>query len=131
MDRQTVKTLRDRIQKVLDDAKIEGFSVKVGNATFGETSAVFKVGVATIGDNGVVQDRKSENFKQLAGLYGLKLEDLGKSFDWGHKSYTIIGLNPKSRRFPILAKRNDDGKVFKFPETVAKSYPTEMSPDLI
>jgi hypothetical protein len=154
MEKQAVKDLREKIQKVLNDAKIEGFVLKVGNATYGETSAMFKLEASKIGDNDEVQDRSAENFKRMALLYGLNPEDLGKTFTTAQQTYTIVGLNPKSRKFPVIAKRSD-GKTFKFPidvirlklgpwpvgysksdmewrlEKPRRTPATEMAPDLI
>lgn len=125
MERATVKEIRDRLQKAISDAKMNDFilnkyNIKVGNATFGETSAVFKVEVATIGENGEIRDRKAEDFNLLASVYGLKPEDLGKSFTYGQETYTIIGLNSKSHKYPLVVKKNSNGKSFKFPVEIAK-----------
>lgn len=44
------------------------------------------------------------NFKNNAEQYGLKANDLGKSFMSKGRSLKIVGLNPRARRFPIIAE---------------------------
>lgn len=50
-------------------------------------------------------------WKNLATFLGMKEDDYGKSFRDNGKVMTIIGINPKSRKYPILLKA-DNGKVY-------------------
>lgn len=43
-------------------------------------------------------------FKTLARHYGLQPSDLGKTFNYKRKSYTIVGLNVYARKMPVLTK---------------------------
>jgi predicted metal-dependent peptidase len=51
--------------------------------------------------------------------FGLTPKQFGTTFSFRGKRYTVIGLKPRSSRFPILA-RNEVGSVYKFPADVLK-----------
>jgi len=44
-------------------------------------------------------------YEALHSDFGLKLEWLGKSSKDGDKTYTITGLNPRFKKFPVLATK--------------------------
>lgn len=123
LDRQTVKYIREQIQQTLDTyfSERKRFKIEVGSATFTDSDVTFKVNLATIGKNGEVKDKSAEDFKRAAFAYGMKPEDLGKSFMSGGVRYTITGLKRGSRRYPILAQRSD-GKSYKFPADVVRLH---------
>lgn len=51
--------------------------------------------------------------------FDLTVDQFGIIFTFRNKQYTVIGLKPRSLRFPILA-RNEVGKVYRFPADVLK-----------
>lgn len=119
-DRAKVRDVRERLTQSLEQtAKVMGVAIKVGRATFSDNNITFKVEVAAIGEDGEVQSREAENFKLYAYRYGLKPEDLGKTFQYGRREYTIVGCSPRSYRFPILVKR-EDGVTVKVPGDTVK-----------
>jgi hypothetical protein len=117
MDREKVKALRDKMQEALDAfvGSDNGVVVKVGHASFSDSSVTFKVDVSEI-VNGQVVTKEASAFKAMACLYGLKPEDLGRTFAFRGEKYTVSGLNPKAAKYPICGKRVSDGKGFKFGE---------------
>jgi len=58
---------------------------------------------------------EGQNFKLLASRYGLKPEDLGKTFWVRRTRYKIVGLKPSRPAYPIDAIRVNDQARFKFP----------------
>jgi hypothetical protein len=54
-----------------------------------------------------------ESFKTNAKLFGFEPDDLGKEFSFQGQSYTICGLKPKSRKYPVIAQ-SAGGKNYKF-----------------
>lgn len=122
-DRSTCRLIGQRAEKAVQDALTEfGVNVKLKGGSFMHNNYTFKMEVATVAADGTVVNREISDFKQLAALYGLKSEDLGRRFRpaGSHKIYTITGLKVKSRRFPILGK-DENGKEFKFPTEVVKT----------
>ena len=123
-DRDSVKLTRGRLEEALKGFGEElGCEVKVGNATFDRDGGycTFKLELAVVGAGGVVQTKEMSSFRQLAVLWGLKPEDLGAEFSARGEKYRIVGANPKSGKYPIIADRVKDGKSFKFSDAVVRS----------
>jgi hypothetical protein len=112
-DRQTIRLLRERIDSALHQIAQEyGISITAGNARFTPENVRLKLELAVIGENGV-ESIAAVDFRKYAILLGLKSEDLGKTFLFRGKPYTIVGAKTSSHKYPILAK-NKNGKVYKF-----------------
>ena len=47
--------------------------------------------------------------------------DLGQEFQRSGKTFTIVGLKPRSKKYPILAKCSD-GKTYKLPVDLVNMY---------
>ena len=114
LDRAAVKSLRDEMSAALKAvAARHGIEITVGNASFSHTNAKFSVALAVKDKRGKVLSAEAEAFKRHAERFGLVPEDLNKSFKYADRKYTITGCLPRSRRYPILARR-DDGTTVKF-----------------
>ncbi len=64
---------------------------------------------------------QAQIFESTAVLYGLKPEDLGRQFQHCGQTFEICGINARSRRFPIEARRLEDGKVYRFQPSAVRS----------
>jgi len=117
LDRSTVKDLRPKVQEALKALEALGLNVQVGNASFSSTSVTFKVELAIVSEGGAIQSKAAETFKRLAYLYGLRPDDLGKTYG----PYTVVGLNPRAKKYPIVARRKD-GKDYKIPAEMIVMY---------
>ena len=124
IDRASCKKLRTELEKILEPfGKKFGIDVKTGSGSFSETSFTLKVEMATISADGKVQNKEAEAFKTNAFVYGLKPEHLNTTFKtWTGEKFEIVGLATRSRKYPILAKNLDNGKVFKFPAEQVKAF---------
>lgn len=61
------------------------------------------------------------NWNLYYRIYGFQKEDFGRSFVINKNVYTILGINPRNRKYPIIAS-NNNGVNYKFaPITVTKS----------
>ena len=115
MDKPKIRDMRPAIEAALKGVEAQfGVKVQVGKASYTPNNVVFKIEFAELVDGQAVS-RDVEDFKQMATLYGLKPDDLGKPFMFRNEGYTVCGLAPKRRKAPILGKRGHDGKVFCFP----------------
>lgn len=63
---------------------------------------------------GEVLTREAIEFKKYATAFGLKPEDLGRTFESRGETYEICGASIKSSKYPILAKNVKNGKILKF-----------------
>jgi hypothetical protein len=125
-NQDVVRMLRNEIQKALNKvASTHGVSVRLGSGSYTEQNVRFALEVATIGQDGEVNNREASDFKSMAHLYGLKPNDLGKTVELRGTKFEIVGLRTKSYRFPIMGKRLYDGKIFKLPaESIASALRT-------
>lgn len=109
MARQEVIRLRDKLGEFLEGlSESLGYKVTLGKCKYRET-ANFELIVSPIDEEtGEAYNEEAEQFKRFAVFYGLDPEDLGRSFR-GYSGHllTIVGANPRNRRYPILATRED------------------------
>src|SRR5260370_51326 len=113
LSKQQVRNLRTKLEPFLDAISEEiGYRLTLGNCRFGEV-ATFKLEAAPIGKDGQAISSMGEDFKKRAHLYGLKVDDLGKSFSYKDRTFTITGLAPRGQKYPILAD-TVSGKRYKF-----------------
>lgn len=97
------------LSKVAEDF---GVTFKTGNVTHAEGFADMKVTISVASESGVTESRETLAFRQLAHLYDLKADDLGKTFKMGVNYMTIVGLNSRSERQPICLM-DQDGKRYR------------------
>jgi len=129
LDKNNLKTLRSAMESALEQVtKQYGVKFRVGSARFSPDAATFKVEVATVSTDGVVNTKKVAEFKHCCHQYGLKEEHLGVYITYNGMQYKISGLFLSSWRYPILADRISDGKTFKLPESAVASLTSVVSP---
>ncbi len=98
------------------------FNAKAGTYNPDGTNFSFKLEAATIGDNGIAETPERTNFQRLAGMYGLQAEWLDKTFRHGDDTMTIIGLNTKKHKNPVLCKSKVNGKTYIFPANAVEAF---------
>ena len=108
----------DTIQKDINEALTavlakHGISHSCGNIRFNAESYSTKLTIS-VGD---VMDAKRAEFARHCRKFGLVPEDFNRTFTHAGTEFTVVGIKPKSRKYPILAS-NNDGDVFKFPTGV-------------
>ena len=114
MDREKCRAIHAALQKAADEiGKEMGVKMTVPSARFGNTDARFRIEAK---DLAAVQaeSTEEEKFKTFAKWQGLEPEDFGKPFSIHREQYEVCGLKPGRGKYPVLAKRIRDGKVFKF-----------------
>jgi len=119
LEKWQVVGLRKKLQAALEKVSEElGWKLSLGSCKYSSV-AEFKLEAAPIGDTGEAVSKVAEDFKKLARVYGFKPEDLGRQFQYGGYRFELLGLNIKYRKYPVLAKRIQDGKQYKLPIEVA------------
>ena len=124
MDRAKVKKVRTFLETLFEKAEKKmgkelGVKISVGNISFSTDNATVKIEVADIGEGGEVQSREVVDFKNYASMYGLKATDYGKTFKMRGTSYKIVGMKPRSKKYPIIVEA--DGKQYKVSADIVKS----------
>lgn len=117
INRQTLPTIRDDMNAALRAvAEKHGLAINVGDCSFTEATATFKVLVAMGGENGEsAQALKAQaDWRTYASAFGLDAAWLGRTFTNGGNTFRIDGLLPNKRAKPILVTRTDNGKQYVF-----------------
>jgi len=127
LDRPTVKYFRKRLEAAVKPLAEElGVAIDLGNCTFKTNNCRFQLRVAVLDPNGKAITQEIDSFRSSAKLFGLEPDDLGREFIFQGQSYTICGLKPKSRKYPVIA-RSGNGKNYKFAcRTVLEALGREM-----
>lgn len=117
IDKTGIRLLRGQIETALAELGAKhNLAISVGSASYlPGKNVTFKLECAAIDTNGEVATTEAEAFKSYAAIFGLKPDDLGKSFVSAGKKLKIIGCAPRSRKFPILCE-DSNGSVFKLSE---------------
>ena len=121
-DRTNLTQLRSALQHAVKSVEQEfGIRIDVANATFSDNNVRIKLECATKDENGKVNSKEAEDFKELCGRYNLKQTDLGREFVGtnGEDRYRIVGCNPRARKMPIICENLANRKRYKFaPRTI-------------
>ena len=112
--RPVAKLMRAEMKEALDIiGEKYGLAFSLGRITFDDIS--FRVSVeagltATPGEPMMAID-----FRKHCIKHGLVVSDLGRTFtNTRLERFTIVGLKPRNRKYPIIGQRITDGKQFKF-----------------
>jgi hypothetical protein len=112
MDRAKANAISADVEQAIAHLGMRhGIEIKVGRGSFTGTSYTLKIESADISASGEVQSKEHVAFKRYADRYGLQASDLGRSFEYDGRHYTIIGLNTRAPKRPIQTKTRS-GKVY-------------------
>jgi hypothetical protein len=93
-----IADLRREIEAALSDALSKfGLKAKLGSLKCESTQFTGAITVST-------PDNAGKQFAENAILWGLKPEWFGQSFEYEGEMYTITGINPRRRAYPVIAK---------------------------
>ena len=115
MDKLKIQQLRSAIEAAIKPLELEhGVAFEVGSANYNRTGCKFNFNVVEAQS----PDQKGMNFLELTfrakcESFGLRADDFGKSFIAHGETFTISGLKPKNRKFPVIATDNNGGS-YKF-----------------
>jgi hypothetical protein len=70
--------------------------------------------VKETGARGEVLTAAAKDFQKYAARFGLAATDLGREFRRNGTFFRIVGMKPKSHKYPVLAMNVSTGKTFKF-----------------
>lgn len=120
LSKTMLRALRGEINVALEDvAGRYGVTIRAENCSFNAARATFKLEVA-VGDEAALEDearREWERFVYRRFDTSLKPEHFGAEFTYKGVGHRIVGVKPKSRKYPVLTEA-DNGKRYKFPAHV-------------
>lgn len=89
-------------------------SFDIGTIRYNELGFKFTVTALTNGDGN--KSGQQLQFEALAPRYGLRPEDYGATVVHSGQSYTVVGINPKARKYNVLIENNKGEKFSLSPE---------------
>lgn len=110
-----LKALREAMQKALDEANIEGISITVGNCSYLDGEATFKVKALLEGG----KSKEEQDLEQMARLDAL---DTDKTATIGGKPCKLVGYKAKARKLPWIIEKLTDGSRYVIDDYTAKKY---------
>ena len=116
MERDKVRAIAAEVPVALTDlCRKQGVAIRYDGGSIGQGTCILKFEFSEVDSTGRAQTVDVENFRICAHRFGLKPEDLGRKFTFRGHEYEVTGLRPAADKYPVLAKRLADGKVYKFP----------------
>jgi len=113
-NKANLREVREVINAALTDALSElGLTADIGNIKYGEADFNCKLTVSCGSD----ADAAQREWDKYAPMLGLTSEDFGKTFSQDGKLFTVVGIKPKSPKFPIIAM-DASGTRYKFTKAV-------------
>ena len=102
-------TIRAEAQAALDAiSAAHGITLKMGNIRYDPDRLSFTSKIeANIGSKA---DKAKNEWDKYCSMYGGKPGDFGRQFKTRHGNCTIIGINPRAKKYPIDAQAPDGSK---------------------
>lgn len=118
-DKKNLTTLRPELEKRLKAIEAElGITFKLGSCKFNDISATFALECLAMTETGETVDKRAEDFKRLAVMYGLEPSDLGKTITLttrkGTEVFTIVGLESRPRvSKPVVIQKAGSDETYR------------------
>jgi hypothetical protein len=121
MDRDLARNISAEMMEALKAvATKHGVEFRNKGGSLTSSNVTFRIEAAIVGATGVAETRERSDYPLYCQMYSLKAEWLDGTFTYAGNDYTIVGLNTRKHKNPVLVKRNKDGKSFVFPATTIK-----------
>tara|TARA_R110000823_G_C15772361_1_gene484185 strand:- start:370 stop:792 length:423 start_codon:yes stop_codon:yes gene_type:complete len=118
-NKENLTELRQAINNSLNlIGRTFGIQIELGNVSFQDYNFTGKIQANLEPKNGELFTKQAIDYKAFHTRFGLEKEWLGKSFQRHGKTYTVIGLNTKAPKYPVIC--SNSGKEFKVPVDAVK-----------
>ena len=113
---QKIKDMRKDIDEALKAvAEKHNCTISAGRANYSDESFNIKLEVVENSSDGSTVTQAQLDWKANARRFGLNVDLLGKTVQIQGKDFEIVGLKPRSSKYPVLGKDLSNGKTYKFP----------------
>ena len=112
-DKATARKIRELMQKALEDADIDGVTISVGNCSFTEGEATYKVKVLLDGG----KSKEQTDLEQMATLMSL---DTSKIVTLQGMKVSLVGYNSKARKRPWVIQNLTTAQKYILDDDTAK-----------
>ena len=122
MTRDNARTISADMMEALKAVALKhGIQFSQKSGSFSGTHATFKIEAAVVTANGVAETAERTSYIAFCHQYGLHKEWLDKTFIHGTDTFTIIGLNTRKSKNPVMCKSSHNGKTYIFPPLTVKA----------
>jgi len=112
-DKPTARKIRDAMQEALDKADVNGVTIEVGNCSFTEGEATYKVKVLIDG----AKSRDEEALEQMATLMGLNTYKIATLQGM---RVSLVSYNSRARKRPWVVQDLTTGQKYIIDDDTAK-----------
>jgi hypothetical protein len=112
-DKPSLHLLRAALDRAMAQVALDhGLTLRVGNISYQQQTCTLKVEAAIVDQaSGRPATKEAEAFKQLASIYGLRPEDLGRTVTHQGQPLTVAGLKTGASKRPILLEGADGRRI--------------------
>jgi hypothetical protein len=112
-DKATARKIHELMQKALEDADIDGVTMSVGNCSFTEGEATYKVKVLLDGG----KSKEQTDLEQMSTLMSL---DTSKIATLEGMKVSLVGYNSKARKRPWIIQNLTTAQKYILDDDTAK-----------
>ena len=126
MDKKKIQAMQADMLAALESvAKKHSVEFQFKSSTFGDFEWLAKMSVTDIDAQALAkaEDVRKTTFKVYSRRFGYDPSIFGKSFSFRGETRTIVGVEPKRKKFPIITK-NSDGSESLFTVEAVNAYLT-------
>ena len=112
-DKPTARKIRDAMQEALDKADVNGVTIEVGNCSFTEGEATYKVKVLLDG----AKSKEEQDLEQMANLIGLNTYKIATLQGM---RVSLVSYNSRARKRPWVVQDLTTVKKYIIDDDTAK-----------
>lgn len=119
MDKLSIERTRKELNKLLGDyGRANGILFQIGTITY--SSNQFKCQLtATSGET--KEDADKVEWNKNCHRFGFTPEEFGKTVKFNGSNYRLVGIKPRSHRYPIIVEHTVTKRRFKLTEYTVKN----------
>ena len=104
-DKENLKELKKAINNSLGlIGRTFGIEITLGSVSYQKYNFTGKLIANLESKDGELFTKQAIDYKAFHEDYGLEKEWLGQSFDSRGKTYTVVGLNTKASKYPVICE---------------------------
>ena len=112
LTREWVKQIRQALQ---DSIEVDGFDIKVGNASFDDSEVTFKLNLRVKG----AETREQRDLRTFAEMDKIDTSKIG---EMRGEKYSLIGYRVKAKTRPYIVQNLHNNKEYIFTTAQAQQY---------
>ena len=118
-DSESLLAIRNDVTSALKTVEERyGVTFNIGRITYASDNLRAKLtGVLTsaVGTGNSMDAQLIIGLKEYGHRYGLTIKDAKKVFSSNGKQYVFMGVKPSSKKYPLIVKCIETGKMYKYP----------------